>query len=127
MKHSRITIITALTVAVVGVAIWALAGYLMDNGAVTPDIGWKDETEFTYTVSYWRSPDEEAPDVLILAYWKGLFEWDEMMYIDNPMSIPVNYWYTTTLDKAGNWGFKFEVVGGETSNMHLGPSVFERP
>lgn len=87
MKRLRMVTIGALTFAVVGIAVWALAGYLMDNGYVDPDIGWKDETEFTYTVSYWKGPGESAPDVLVIGYFEDEWEWEEMMYIDNPMEI----------------------------------------
>jgi len=127
LRPSRRRYVAFGTVAVVGLAVCALAGYLMDNGDVDPDIGWVDETEFTYSVTYIRDPYEDPPDVIVIGYWEDEYDWDEMMYVAAVGEIFVDYEYETTLDKTGNWGFKFQVIGEEPTGMHIGPSVYERP
>jgi len=127
LRPSRRIYVAVWTVAVVGLAVCALAGYFMGNGDVNPDIGWVDETEFLYTVTYMLSPEEEPPDVIVIGYWKDEYDWDEMMYVAAVGEIFVDYEYQTTLHKKGSWGFKFQVVGEAPTGMHIGPSVFERP
>jgi len=61
-----------------GIALFALAGSLNDDGNVYPNSGIKNLTPFTYTVTYTLDPEEDAPDVLVIGYLGGNKEWDEM-------------------------------------------------
>lgn len=121
---ARIAIVFS-TCAAVALALLALAGDLMDNGAVDPNLGWKDTTIFEYTVSYALDPEEDPPDVLVIGYLDDEEEWREMMGVAEIGDIVVDYWYQTTLPAAGDWAFRFQVVGGELSKMYIGPKVVE--
>ena len=127
MKHSRKICVAVATVAVLALAVWALAGYLMDDGDVIPDIGWKNETEFLYSVTYWLSPAEDPPDVVVIGYWGGHEQWREMMGVAWIMTPKVHYEYKTKLPETGEWSFQFQVIGGELSITYLGPWVYNRP
>ena len=106
-----------------GIAVWALAGSLNDDGAVSPTYGYKNMSLFTYTVTYTLDPNEEPPDVIVIGYLGGNKEWEQMMSYQVIGEIYVHYTYTTTLPYTGNWSFKFQVVDGETSHMYPGPYV----
>ena len=71
MKHSRTLITIGLTVAVVGIAIWALAGSFTTAGSVFPPEGCSNETIFHWSIQYAKSPGQDAPAVYLHVYRNG--------------------------------------------------------
>jgi len=124
MSKKSLIVLSICLVLGAGIALLALAGSLNEDGDVDPDHGIKNLTEFTYTITYTLDPEEDPPDVLVIGYLGGFEKWEEMMSYAVIGEIYVHYWYTTTLPEAGEWSFKFDVVGGEVTNMHLGPTVY---
>ena len=124
MKHSRTLITIGLTVAVVGIAIWALAGSFTSSGSVYPSEGCTDETIFHYRISYALDPGEDPPDVYVKIFKGGeQVGGDRLLGIQQIGSIVVDYEYTTTLDEAGSdYSFKFWCLWDETTEQS-GPDV----
>ena len=121
MKSSRKVCVAVGTGVVLAVAILALAGYLFD-GSVTPTEGDANSTVFEYDVYYSLSPGENPPTVYVLGYLGIDMQFEQMMSFTRIGDVYVLYWYQTMLP-AGDWGFKFQVMGGELTNMYPGPDV----
>ncbi|MBN2209025.1 MAG: hypothetical protein JW759_06990 [Candidatus Coatesbacteria bacterium] len=123
MKRSRRMCIAVGTLAVVGVAICALAGWFYTDGTVAPTMGYADETDFLYSIVYQLAPGQETPpNVFLELYNGGYFDSEHMMGVAWFSTPYVCYEYSTKL-AAGNWGFQFKTVDDETIT-YVGPTVW---
>jgi len=110
-----------LTVAVVGIAIWALAGSFWTSGSVLPSHGTANDTIFTWRVTYAKSPGQSAPTVCLARYRNGsAYGGAVMMAIDQQGDILVDYFYQDKLP-AGTYSFEMWTDDDETEGN--GPQV----
>ena len=127
MKRSRTLITTAVTVAVVGIAVWALAGYFLNDGRVKPPEGCADDTTFHWYVEYQLEGEEDPPDVHVAIYDGGDLKFYEMMAVVEIDSGVVRYSYQRTLTLPDDeYLFRFETFFQHT-NTQFGPDVYNCP
>lgn len=122
MRRHTIVLLAAGAVAILAAA--ALAGWFWNNGRVLPPWGYGDSTEFTWSVEYQLSDEQEVPNCYLKVF-DG--EWQIGRYMMGVTQVDVGivyYSYKMTLSTGDQYTYQF-VTFDDSTLVQFGPTVYQ--